>query len=142
MPAALVARLEAERSGWIANRLEKRSRYIDAKLQKRYATPFDETSPPLVIVDWLIAIVTLEAYGALGVNVTSEMDQQLIVAPYQEAMKQIDEAANSKDGLFELPQKQSTPSTIGVVNGGPFGYSEASPYAWLDVQAETVGGDP
>lgn len=134
MPSVLVNRLQTERPGWIDARLEKRSRFIDAKLQKRYATPFNETSPPLVVVDWLIAIVTLEAYGALGVNPTSEMDQQLIVAPYLAAMKQIDEAADSETGLFELPARQDVPTSIGIVNGGPFGHSEQSPYVGFDDQ--------
>ena len=138
MPSVLVDRLEAERPGWISRRLEKRSRYIDAKLLKRYATPFDETSPPLVVVDWLLAIVTLEAYGALGASVTSEMDKQLIVAPYEAAMKQIDEAADSKDGLFDLPLLQSKPGESGIVNGSPLAYSEQSPYVGFDDQAATA----
>lgn len=137
MPAALSNQLQTERPGWIDARLEHRSRFIDSRLSKRYAVPFDETNPPLVVVDWLIALVTLDAYGALGVSVTSEMDQRLIVAPFDLTMSQLQEAADSEKGLFDLPISQTTGTTDGVSRGGPLAYAETSPYIAFDQQIWT-----
>jgi len=49
------------------------------------------------------------------------------------AVAELKEAADSKDGLFDLPLRADTTAT-GVSKGGPRGYSEASPYTNLDRQ--------
>ncbi len=45
------------------------------------------------------------------------------------------EAADSAEGLFELPLRADL-ETSGVSKGGPLGYTEASPYRWTDRQAD------
>lgn len=54
---------EARYPGWIDNQLESQARWIDARLRKRYSTPFgahDAAIPtPPTVQDWLTRIVNL-----------------------------------------------------------------------------------
>ena len=56
------------------------------------------------------------------------------------AEKEIEEAANSHDGLFDLPLLDSE-KTSGISKGGPRVYSEASPYVFMDVQRDAGRGE-
>lgn len=134
MPSTVVAELEGKEAGWIAQKLETESRFLDSRLAKRYEVPFDEADPPEAICRWLEKIVTVEAYEKNGVQPD---DPQYVryVAARDEAVAEVKEAADSDTGLFELPLKGSTTATA-VTRGGPFGYSEQSPYVAFDLQAE------
>jgi guanyl-specific ribonuclease Sa len=85
---------------------------------------------------WLATLVTPLVYRKRGIDPT---DEQIVAADAaaQTARDEIKEAADSETGLFELPLRADT-SASGVDRGGPFGYAEASPYTWLDVQREAV----
>ena len=135
MPPEDVDALEAVRAGFIDARIAIRTGEIHARLAKRYATPFSSDSPPDAVVGWLVALVTLDAYLARGFNPSSQQDG-LISADADRANAAIREAADSKDGLYDLPLREDTQGTSGVTLGGPLGYSESSPYEWSDLQAE------
>ncbi len=136
MPASDVDDLETIAAGWVLLQLEQCSRWIDSRLRKRYAAPFDVDTCPEIVKSWLTRLVTLRAYLRRGVDAT-DAQFDLIRADAESAAEEIKEAANAVDGLFDLPLKDSDKAT-GVTLGAPFGYAEASPYEWVDVQREAV----
>jgi hypothetical protein len=135
MPAEMIQRLEQRSPGWLQTKLNSKSAWIDAKLGKRYAVPFASPAPEIVL-DWLAALVTPEAYGKIGFNPSSEEDKALIIDPADQARDEIDEAADAQNGKFELPLRADT-SANGIVKGAPMVYSEQSPYVAFDRQAAT-----
>lgn len=126
--------LETKYPGWLDQRLVIRSAQINARLAKRYAVSLDTTDPPEVVLEWLTALVTLDGYMKRGFNPVSEQDK-LVVEAADRAREEIKEAADSKDGLFELPVKQAAEGSSAISRSGPIAYTETSPYTWLDSQA-------
>lgn len=110
---------------------------IYARLRKRYSVPFASPIPEIVL-GWLTAIVTVEAYQKRGWNPDDEQSAQ-IKADRDEALAEIKEAADAEGGLFDLPLRQNTTET-GIDQGGPYVYAEASPYDWIDAQREALRG--
>jgi hypothetical protein len=51
---------------------------------------------------------------------------------------ELKEAADSKDGLLELPSRNTDVLGSAVNIAGPLGYSEQSPYTWTDRQREHI----
>lgn len=137
MPEADVVYLEATYPGWIASRLKIGTSRINGRLRKRYAAPFANPVPEIVL-GWLDAMVTVEAYQKRGWNPSDEQSKQIADAAAT-AFGEIKEAADSEEGLFDLPLRQNT-TEDGIAKGGPLAYSEASPYDWTDVQAEALRG--
>lgn len=135
MPPEDVDALEARHPNWLATKLDTTSRSIDARLRKRYNAPFAQPYPEAVL-GWLSDLVTPRAYLKLGVRPTDQQYEDL-VANATRADEQIAEAADSNEGLFDLPLRADTTES-GIELGGPFGYSEQSPYVAGDVQAETA----
>jgi hypothetical protein len=134
MPVDYVTSLETKSSGWILAQCALISEKINARLRKRYAVPF--TSPyPDIVIGWVVAIVTARGYVKRGAN-PSDQDTSEIFKQAEEAVQEIKEAADSQNGLFDLPLRSNTTST-GISRGGPLGYSEQSPYRWWNVQANT-----
>lgn len=137
MPDDSITRLENKSPGWLQTALNAKSAWIDAKLSKRYLVPF--TAPvPDIVIGWLAALVTPDAYARLGFNPSSDQDKSSIIDPADQARDEIDEAADSREGKFELPLLQGS-SQGGISKGGPLGYSETSPYVWADVQVRGAG---
>jgi hypothetical protein len=133
IPTGFVDEVEALQPGFVDAQLEFWSAWIDSQLTKRYAVPF--VSPyPLVVEGWLTRIVTVRVWSKRGVNPTDEQWAET-KEDDKAARAEIDRAANSDTGLFELPLRQNTVDS-GVARGFPRGYSEASPYVWTDVQAQ------
>ncbi len=130
-PPELVDALETRQPGWVARQLELKSAWIDSRLQKRYATPF-ESPTPLAVVSWLAAIVTKICFLRRGVDPSDEQFKE-IAREAAQAEKDITEAANSADGLFELPLRANT-TDGGITRGGPRAQHQTSPYAWRDEQ--------
>jgi len=124
MPASMVDLLENTIApGWLLAKLTARSRWIDSRLTKRYATPFG-TPVPEAIEDWLTRIVTPLAYLRHGVDqLDAEFDA--IKADGQLAETEIKEAADAEAGLFELPLREDVNSN-GITKGLPYVYSEQS----------------
>lgn len=133
MPGTDVDAVEASAPGFILSKLTAKSRWIDARLSKRYAVPFASPFPDAVC-DWLARIVTLSAYLRRGVDPN---DEQFVALKEdaERAEAEIAEAATAETGLYELPLINTT-SANGVTRGGTSVYSEASPYVWQDVQRE------
>jgi hypothetical protein len=139
MPAEMIQRLEQRSPGWLQTKLNSRSSWIDAKLGKRYAVPFAAPRPEIVL-DWLAALVTPEAYAKIGFNPSSEEDKASIIDPADQARDEIDEAADAQNGKYELPLRADTTAN-GISRGGPRVYSEQSPYVGFDRQAATGRGE-
>lgn len=137
MPAADIDDLEAQAPGWIDTLLLSLSSLIDARLRKRYAVPFSEPVPE-VVLSWLTRIATMRCYLRRGVD-PRDPQFDAIKSDHDSAMLEIKEAADSKDGLWDLPPLQTT-TTSGITSGAPLFYSESSPWDWTDRQAERVRG--
>jgi hypothetical protein len=135
LPASVIDEVEDLTPGWLLEQLTKVSSRMDARFAKRYAAPF--SSPyPTVAQEWLAHIVSWRCYLKRGVN-SLDSEAQEYKAQHDQALKEIEEAATGDTGLFELPQRQDVPAGSGVSRGSPRSYSEQSPYAWTDRQAQT-----
>lgn len=133
MPPSFVDAIETAQPGWLDAQFLYWSDWLNTRLRKRYAVPF--TAPaPLAVEGWLARIVTVRAFLRRGVNPT---DQQYadIKDDHDKAHDEIKEAAESETGLFDLPLRADL-DTSGISQGNPLSYSEASPYAWTDVQGQ------
>ena len=135
MPATDIDAIENVHSGWVAQQLSSWSQWIDSRLRKRYAAPFASPYPEAVL-SWLARIVTLRCYLRRGVDPT---DQQFaeIKADADTAVAEIKEAADSNEGLFDLPLLDAV-DVSAIVKAGPRVYSEASPYVFADVQRDAA----
>ncbi len=107
---------------------------IYGRLRKRYVTPMDPE--PEALKRWIARIGTPEVYRARGV-LPNDPTIAFMDEDRTRAYDEIKEAADSKDGLFDLPLLDSADGT-GISKGGPLGYSEPGPYEWTDHQAEEV----
>lgn len=139
MPSEDVDALEAAYAGFIASKLSEHSSRIDARLRKRYVVPFASPTPEIVL-SWVERLTTKDAYLKRGFNPSSEQDAE-IIARAKAAEDEIKEAADANEGLFDLPLREDVPGTSGVSQGGPFGYSEQSPYTWMRKQREAASDE-
>lgn len=133
VPGGYVDEVEQASPGFTAAQIDVVSQWIDTQLRKRYAAPF---LPPVpgIIEQWVTRIVTPDLLAKRGVNATDEQFAYL-VGRAESAEKEIQAAANSETGLYDLPLLTG-PGGSGVVYGGPHSYSEQSPYVYTDIQAE------
>lgn len=138
LPVDVIDEVENRTPGWLTQQLTTVSSRMDARFAKRYAAPF--VAPyPTVVQEWLAHIVSWRCYLKRGVN-SLDSEATEYKNQHDTAIKEIEEAANSETGLFELPLRQDLATSSGVVRGGPIGYSEQSPYVWTDAQAD-IGRD-
>lgn len=136
MPAQYIDEIETAEPGFTEAQLEAVSRLdIDSRLRKRYAVPF-ATPYPEAVKTWLARLVTPICWERRGYDPT---DQSMERADEQRTKTeaQIKEAADSNEGLWDLPLRADT-TAAGISRGGPRVYSEQSPYVWTDGQG-TVG---
>jgi hypothetical protein len=91
-----------------------------------------DTPVPPVALGWLVALVSFDVKTKIGRNPQDPAMLDL-TADRDRALAEVKEAADSKDGLFDLPACEDTDSA--VTTGGPLGYSETSPYVSIDRQA-------
>lgn len=131
MPQAQIARIETRDPGWLDMQLESSSRWIDARLAKRYRVPFRGHVPEQVR-SWVARMVTLRAYLSHGIN-ASDQQLALVTSDAEKAEAEVREAANGEIGLIDLPASDEI-GTSAVTEGSPRFYSETSPYVSLDVQ--------
>jgi hypothetical protein len=133
-----IEQLELEQPGTFDAVATAISRIFDAKLAKRYATPFLVDVPEAI--RWNVAqVVAAELFHAAGYSPGSEQ-VEIVEKKKADALTWLDSAANAKDGLVELPLREAPPDTSGVIKGIPLVSSEPSPYDWIDVQAEALRG--
>lgn len=136
-PASYVDDVETAHAGWLDGQLEAWSRKIDARLRKRYAVPF--ATPNETVKEWLTQIVTRRLFLKRGVD-PNDQQYETIDQDAKDALTEIAEAANSETGLFDLPLLDAGDGSA-VSKGGPYSYSEASPYVWTDRQVDTGRGE-
>jgi phage gp36-like protein len=134
IPGEFVDAIEAVDAGWTLIQLEEASAWIDSRLRKRYAAPFS-TPYPVQVLSWLTKIVTIRCLLKGGVRATDEQFVS-IEKDADSAKAEILDASNGDAGLFDLPLRSDTTAT-GISKGGPFGYSEQSPYVWASMQRST-----
>jgi len=124
MPPEEVDLLEQSYPGFLRARLAEVSGRIDARLSKRYLVPF--ASPPAEIVcAWVERLVTRDLYLRRGFTPGSKQDDEILLRAVA-AETEIREAADAREGLFDLPVRDSEKK------GEFWGYSEDNPYAWTD----------
>lgn len=124
----------ARKAGIIDTTLDLESARIDASLAKRYSVPF-ELPAPVVVQRWLVSLVNVQVMLVIGVDQTDLM-YQVVQGQYDTTLSELERAANSDTGLFELPPKATLDGTA-VTRGFPRYYSEHSPYVGFSQQAIT-----
>lgn len=115
------------------------SRLFDSYLIKRYAAPF-ESPYPEALRDAVAREVVRRLWYLHGGAPQSTDKTARIEKAAEDALAWMREAANSKDGFVELPRREDTADGEGVTRGGPLAQSDASPYDWVDAQAEALRG--
>lgn len=132
MPQEGMDEVETCEPGFIDSQLQTVSALIDSRLRKRYNAPFPPGSVPEVVLDWLARIVTRRVYTKRGFNPSNDSSfVQAMVDDAIAAEEEMKEAADAKEGLYDLPLRVEA---SGIQKGHPFGYSEASPYVWQTIQ--------
>lgn len=103
------------------------------------------TPVPEVVLGWITMMVTHDVLRKRGLNPQDPVAQML-----REDLERVEldlkEAADSQDGLWDLPASEDADSA--VTTGGPLGHSDKSPYGWQarqadrgsDQDAEQLGG--
>lgn len=100
-----------------------------------YATDNAFTAPapaPEIALGWLVAMLDVDLWQKRGVN-PQDPSIAMGIEERNAALEELKEAADSKDGLFDLPTID-TAGDSAVTQGGPLSYSEQSPYVWADLQ--------
>jgi hypothetical protein len=145
MPADDVAIVQAKTPGKVESLIAQHQAWMYARLSKRYQTPLPVPVIEIALL-WLTWMVTPDVYRARGATPGQDPQVDRFDKLADQARQEIREAADSKEGLFELPLLDTGAATA-VTKGGPLAYSEQSPYAWADHQAEALqsgqssGGD-
>lgn len=136
MPAEDIDELEALYPDITDRTATAVSGLFDARLRKRYAVPF-RTPYPTSLQMAVAAWVAYRLWLKRGFN-PSTAHGSAIERDYEDAKEWLREAADSQNGLVELPLREEELGPGAVSAGGPLGYSEASPYDWTDRQIEQV----
>jgi phage gp36-like protein len=131
-PAGYVDAVDILQPGWTAAQIEMVSRWIDARLSKRYATPWLEV--PEIVKAWVVRIVTLKLFLRRGVDPTDDQFAE-IRKDAEDAQSEVKEAADAATNNFDLPLRNDQ-SGSGIVYGSARVYSEQSPYVWQDRQVD------
>lgn len=135
IPAGYVDEVERTSPGFTDAAIATVSSWLDTQLRKRYAAPFVAPIPG-IIEQWVTRIITPDLLAKRGVNATDEQFAYL-VGRAESAEKEIQAAANSETGLYDLPLRTDVTGS-GIVYGGAHAYSEQSPYVWADQQADVA----
>lgn len=136
MPDEDVDLVWRDRSGFLEASVKGAYADINARLRKRYPT-LTATNRPEAVVRWMTRIVTPEAYRARGINPNDDQTK-VFDADRAQAYLEIKEAADSQDGLYDLPVADAS-DVSAITKGMPLSYSEGSAYDWLDAQAALYG---
>lgn len=89
-------------------------------------TPIVET-----FLQWLTDVVNLDVLRKR--RVSPDVDRKIFEDEAARVLSEVEKAANSKDGLFDLPMVADTQPSA-VRKGGPLFYSESSPFVSADRQ--------
>lgn len=130
MPEERVDELMDASPTFLGAQLAAESSKVAARLRKRYPAFFEPV--PVIIEQWITRLVTPRCYRRLGVEPNNAQYED-VRDDAKNAESELTEAANSDTGLLELSQNDATDTAV-ATKGGPFGYSEQSPYTWTDSQ--------
>lgn len=141
LPREYLCELNELHPGWIEQQINYWSRWLDARLRKRYDTPFPAfdavpTPTPIEVQGWVARMVSWWVLVKRGVD-PNDAQASLIKEDADRAMAEVLEASNGETGMFDLPTSETSDASL-VSRGGPMTYAEASPYVYRDVQAEAV----
>lgn len=138
IPSAIIQQLESEQPGAFDAICEAISRTFDARLHKRYATPFKEPVPEIIRIN-VSMVVAYQVWLKVGFNPQSEQDALLKMAR-DDALEWLKEAANAETGLDELPSREDPASgdDSAAKRTRPLARTDASPYTWTRRQADRV----
>jgi hypothetical protein len=93
---------------------------------------YQSSSPvPDVVLGWIASLVLVDAYQGRGVN-PQDPQISLLVDDKTRTLAEVKEAADTKDGLFDLPLNDDPNQASAIFRGGPLGTSDASPYVGFD----------
>lgn len=136
VPESFVDDVERQQAGWVELQLDQWSRWVDARLRKRYASPFnahDDPDPtPVVIQMWLQQIVTWRLMVRRGID-PNDLQAETIKDDHDRVLAEILEAANSDEGWFDIPLRTAEDGSA-MRTSNPKSYSEQSPYVYTDEQ--------
>lgn len=138
LPPGDVDDLDVQRPGVVAAVCERVTRLIDARLAKRYKTPFDPV--PIAVRDCAEQLATVRLYRIRGAQPGTEIEQS--IKDTQEAAEAwLKEAADSKDGLIDLPFRDNDSVDASAIDrGGPMCESDLDAYSWMDADREARNG--
>lgn len=83
------------------------------------------TPIPEAVLNWIIKLTDYDVYRRRGIDPNDPL-MLMVTNDRNDALKELSEAANSKDGLFDLPVNDDSDSA--VTTGGPLAYTDPSPY--------------
>ncbi len=126
--------VETDSPGFTVTRIAVRTSWMHQRLRKRYGLSLPFETPPEILLGWLVDMVTWDVMRRRGLN-PNDPAGQLFSDAVTQALAEIKEAADSKDGLFDIAEAADE-SGSSVTTGGPLGYSEASPYTAAALQGQ------
>lgn len=135
VPGAVLAEFEEANPGRLAKMIEAISRLMDSYLFKRYATPFAEPVPEAVKFHGT-QILSHQLRITIGFDPGSRQDEEIVNARVA-AFAWLEAAANSRDGLVELPKREpvpGNPDAPGVARRKARAFSYLSPIDWHRAQ--------
>lgn len=91
------------------------------------------TSCPRQALSWLAILATPAVYARRGVNPTNDQQMVQMMDARKIALEEIKEAADGKEGLYELPLNEDA-ATSAVTAPQPLFCTQSSPFVWMDFQ--------
>jgi phage gp36-like protein len=136
IPGSVLDDFEERNPGRLDAMIEATSRLIDSYLFKRYATPF--ASVPEVVKFQGCAILSHQLRVVIGFDPGSTQDEQIITAR-KEAFAWLEQAANAREGLVELPLRDpdaGKKDATGLARRKAVGFSYANAIDWHRAQKD------
>jgi len=127
-----VAELNVRNPNYLPANIEHVLRTIEDRLRHKYAIPFPPAHP--TIEGWIVCIVQARAALRVGID-PGDPGYAECVRLAEQADTQIAEASKPESAAWNIPLISATDGSA-ISKGAPFGYAEASPYTWTDVQYE------
>jgi hypothetical protein len=132
LPGISLDEIENNYPGWLSATLVSFSAVIDARLAKRYATPF--ASPVSEQVkNWLVRLVNIRVLLKVGTN-SNDSQVQILLDDANLVLAELKEAADAKEGLYDLPLRADT-NVSGITKPTILTTSDPNPYIGLRTQA-------